>query len=556
MPGDRFIELALDKGRHVLDVLFMHASEAVTIQDQSGGIIYANDRAATLLGLTSGEEMLTRPAGAFLAPFDLIDPTGEPLDPERLPGRQVLRGEPVAEQVVGYRDRESGETRWSRIRSSPVKDDSGRVVWAINFFSDITAEVVHEHERELLSRARDALSSSLELDELVIALTEAILPDLGSWAGVHLIDDGGFLVPVASRSLHSRSDEILIPDPERVRMPLDGPGLEARVARTGRTEVVRAAAGAHPEVATSALSAGPAEEGPALVLCAPLRAGDRLVGTLSLGRRDADGRFNADHRRWIEAVAERAGVTFANALLYAHERETAEVLQRGLVPTELPPFAGLRIASRYQPQAHFSGVGGDFFDVLVPHEKLCLVAVGDIEGKGIPAAAAVGVARHTLRATAALNPDPEIVIGQMNEVLGEQQPPRLCTLAYLRLEPTDEGIDAGVSLAGHPPPMIVRSDGRVETLGEPCPPLGFLSRLDPAEHHAHLQRGDTIVVYTDGFAFGSIAPPETLQPLLQGAHDEDLEELLDRLLARLQAAQPNPRDDVVLLAIRVEGATI
>src|SRR5690606_35684803 len=128
-------------------------------------------------------------------------------------------------------------------------------------------------------------------------------------------------------------------------------------------------------------------------------AGERVVGTFTLGRTEDEDRFTASERRWIDAVSDRAGTALANSLLYAHERKTAEVLQRGLVPSQLPEVEGFEVASRYQPQARFSGVGGDFYDLIVPHEGLCVVAVCDIEGKGIPAAAAVGVARHTLRAT-------------------------------------------------------------------------------------------------------------------------------------------------------------
>ena len=58
MPGDRFIELAMQKDRHVLDVLFRHAAEAITVQDLTGHLIYANDNAAQLVGFRSAKEML------------------------------------------------------------------------------------------------------------------------------------------------------------------------------------------------------------------------------------------------------------------------------------------------------------------------------------------------------------------------------------------------------------------------------------------------------------------------------------------------------------------
>ncbi|HSJ34980.1 MAG TPA: SpoIIE family protein phosphatase [Acidimicrobiia bacterium] len=552
MPGDRFIELALDKGRHVLDVLFMHASEAVTIQDRPGELIYANNRAAQMLGVANGDELIVHPTESLISQYELVDLDGKPVSPDELPGRRVLRGEPVAEQVVGYRHPDSGDTRWTRIRSSPVKDDSGRVVWAINFFNDITDEVVQERERELLSRARDSLAASIEVDEILIALARVVVPDLAYWAGVHIIDDGGYLTPVATVHPDSTDQQIVIDQTDQIRIPIDTPGLEPRVARSGGSEVVRFGPGASLEDELPDLAAAVQHYGLTHVVCAPLKAADRVVGTFTLGRRGEDPRFNSSEMRWIEAVAERAGVSLANALLYAHERETAEVLQRGLVPTELPEVPGMQIASRYRPQARFSGVGGDFFDVLVPDENTLLVAVGDIEGKGIPAAAAVGVARYTLRATAALDPDPDTVMAQMNNVLRHEQPARMCTLAYMTFRFDDAGIELGVVLAGHPPPLIVRADGGVEPLGEPCPPLGFLAELEPLQHRTRLGPGDTVVAYTDGFAIGAEAPPESLAPLLKGAHSEDLEPLLDRLLVQLQIEEPNPRDDVVLLALRVE----
>jgi hypothetical protein len=525
----------------------------VTIQDQAGDLVYANDQAARVLGLATGKEMTDRPAGTFLTLFDLVDLEGCPVDPDELPGRRVLRGESVAEQVVGYRHRETGEIRWSRVRSSPVKDDAGNTVWAINFFSDITEEMVRARESELLSRVRDVLSATVDIDELLIGFARVMVPHLASWGAVHMIDDDGFLTPVASLDPGSTIDQIVTGHGEQTRIPLDTGGLQPRVARSGHTEMIRYGPTSNLGEELSDLAAAIRRFELTQVVCAPLKAGERVVGTFTLGRRETDDRFTASERRWIDAVSERAGTALANALLYAHERKTAEVLQRGLVPSELPQVEGFQVASRYQPQARFSGVGGDFYDLIIPSEELCVVAVGDIEGKGIPAAAAVGVARHTLRATAALDPDPDTVIGRMNEVLRSEQPARMCTLAYLRLEPDGAGANVGASLAGHPPPIVIRGDGTVEELGSPCPPLGFLAELESREHRTQLVRGDTILIYTDGFALGNQAPPESLTPLLEGAHEEDLESLLDRLLARLRAEQPNPRDDVVLLALRAVG---
>lgn len=552
MPGDRFIELALDQDRHVLEVLFQHASEAVTIQDQNGQLIYANDRAAELVGMQSGEDVTDRSTGSILSRYQLTDLSGAPVAGDSLPGRRVLKGEPVAEETVGYRALDSGETRWSRVRASPVRDDDGHVVWAINFFSDITEEVLWEKERELLSRTNEALGSSLQIEEILTELAGVIVPELGYWSGVHLIDDGGFISGVASVHPDSTDAQIVTDEADQLRFPLDTSGLQARVVRSGKPEFVNLAEGRPPDGELPDFHAAVERFGLGAVACVPLSAGDRVVGTLTVGRRRGNAGFSSMERRWLTAVAERAGVSLANALLYAHEHETAAVLQRGLVPTQLPRLEGMQVASRYQPQAQISGVGGDFFDVLTPSGDLSVIAVGDIEGKGIPAAAAVGIARHTLRATVALDPSPATVFAQMNDILRHEEPARMCTLAYLVGRRRGGRVDLTVSLAGHPPPMVVRADGNVAQVGEPCPPLGFLADLEPYVHEVELGPGDTVIVYTDGFAMGGHAPPESLEPLLAGAEKEDLDFLLDRLLAALRSEQPQPKDDVVLLALRVE----
>ena len=123
MPGDRFIELAMQDDRHVLDVLFRHAREAITVQGPSGRLIYANDLAARLIGFQSAAELIRTPSEDMLGRFEMVDQDGNLITPERLPGRRVLMGEQVVEEVIGYRRPGSHRIRWSRINSSPIKCD-------------------------------------------------------------------------------------------------------------------------------------------------------------------------------------------------------------------------------------------------------------------------------------------------------------------------------------------------------------------------------------------------------------------------------------------------
>ena len=124
----------------------------------------------------------------------------------------------------------------------------------------------------------------------------------------------------------------------------------------------------------------------------------------------------------------------------------------------------------------------------------------------------------------------------------------MCTLAYLIWDPQISTLS--ICLAGHPPPVVIGQDGALQLVGTPTPPLGLMEGHEPLTEVVKLEPGDTMIVYTDGYAMGHDAPPETIMPLLEGAHSEDLDSLLDRLLQALAAAQPVPRDDIVLLAVK------
>jgi len=189
--------MATAEDRRVLDILFRHASEAVTVQDRSGRLLYANDEAARILGFSTGAELVSTPSEEIVRRFEMVDRTGSPLPVESLPGRRVMAGAPFADTVIGYRRPGSTRVQWSRVRASPIKNDAGGVVLVINFFQDITAQFRRDEIQELLYTVYEALGSSLDRDENLQELARALVPRMGSWCAVHLIQ-GGILVPVAT----------------------------------------------------------------------------------------------------------------------------------------------------------------------------------------------------------------------------------------------------------------------------------------------------------------------------------------------------------------------
>ena len=555
MPGDRFIELAMQDDRHVLDVLFRHAREAITLQDAAGKLVYANDLAAGLIGFRTAEELMKASVTELLRRFEMVDQAGDVLLPDRLPGRRVIMGERVVEEVIGYRMPGSQRVKWSRVNSSPIKNDAGEVVMAINFFTEITDQVRRDETRTLLASANELLGSSLDLQENVKALAQLLVPQLGSWCGVHLIGDDGTLASVAVIHPDSPEAEELVSMRQGERIPLDSDRITARVARTRKPEVVS-------EITPEMLDMAEEIEGREFidlirrlalnsVVCVPLQMGHQAIGVLSLARSAPDQPFDEDDVQILVAVADRAAVTLENSRLYQHEHEVSQVLQRGLMPRFLPEVEGLELGARYQPLTRIGHVGGDFYDVIPLSPDLCALVIGDIEGKGIAAAAAVGLARHTIRAIVNVDPSPTTVIGALNRALREEDQ-RMCTLAYVLLDRHGDRFDMKVSLAGHPPPILVSADGARTRVGSPCPPAGVMPSIEPIEEHYWMAPGDTLLIYTDGFAMDGEAPPESVESALGDAHLEGLEQLLDRLVGYVLAPETAMvHDDVALLAARI-----
>ena len=558
MPGDRFIELATAEDRRVLDILFRHASEAVSIQDRSGRLLYANDEAARIVGFRTGAELVSTPPEDIIRRFEMVDRSGSPIPLESLPGRRVLAGAPVAEAVIGYRRPDSPRVRWSQVRASPIKNDAGEVVWVINFFQDITSQFRRDEIRELLYIVYEALGSSLDREENLQSLAKALVPRMGTWCAVHMLE-GGTLIPVAMVHPDDEDAQTLVNMSDPGPISLDDDHIQARVARTEKPEIIEAISEEMLQEAEDRTSKELIDVVRRLdlnsVACVPIAIGRRVIGTLTLARSFPEAELDMADVDALAAVADRAAAALENAGLYQQQREIAETLQIVLTPKTLPRVPGFRLAARYQPLSLVGHVGGDFYDVFPIADGRTAVLVGDIAGKGVKAAAAVGLARYTLRSTIALDPNPATVITRINESLLEEE--QMCTVAYAILENHGDRFRLRVTLAGHPPVVVVTADGSVERLGEPCPPVGVMAEVIPIEVERWLAPGDTIVMYTDGYAFSGMNPPESVEVALSKCETNDpdrlLSEMLDLLLTDL--GPKGPKDDIALLALVAEPPT-
>jgi sigma-B regulation protein RsbU (phosphoserine phosphatase) len=203
-------------------------------------------------------------------------------------------------------------------------------------------------------------------------------------------------------------------------------------------------------------------------------------------------------------------------------------------------------------------VGGDFYDVFSVGRRWRF-AIGDVCGTGPEAAALAGLVRHALRASGIQTRDPVAMLRTANALLREQGSPddeRFCTVCCAILRPRD-AVRVTIACAGHPPPIVLRADGRVEELACRGGALGISPDVTFEPQRISLRTGDRIILYTDGLTEarddrGGFFGEECLWPLLDTLGDQGAGAVAAALLARVREFTAGRlRDDLALLVAGV-----
>ena len=244
-----------------------------------------------------------------------------------------------------------------------------------------------------------------------------------------------------------------------------------------------------------------AAEGIASLLCVPLRVKEQSIGVLRAYSSDPR-EFTRTDIRIFEALGNQAASAIENARLFAaakesqrrkHEMEFAARIQRGLLPQAMPKKKGYEFAALSLPHDE---VGGDFYDfVEIPNGHMGLV-MADGAGKGVPAALLMASAHAALEVQIETTFRTEDIVSRLNQFLCRRiRTGSFVTLFYGALDLRKRLLT--YTLAGHPPPLVIRDDDVIELQGE-----GLILGVSPdatyAEHQFRLQRDDTLVLYTDG----------------------------------------------------------
>ncbi len=471
--------------------------------------IQRRDLAEGVIARYQVERRLTGPAGTSIPVLVSVSQT---TSHEGAPADLIIHVEDLRERRRAERDREQ-----------LIRAQSARA----------QAEAASERLRLMQSIAVAALGAE-DLESLLRELLDRLLEALDAdRAAVVLFDDGGRVVAraaggvetVVERENGARGDDVV----ERVAAERGAVAIED----------VQAAG-------LDASSLGPAVSS---LLAVPLVAGAEIVGSLHIGtltRRE----FDAETVDLLRLAADRASLAIARTRLYERERRIAAELQRSLLPSTLPAIPGVALAARYEPGDNGINVGGDWYDAIELPGGRVAVAIGDVVGRGVAAAATMGQMRSALRAILMQADDSGAMAERLNRFALGLGDCVLTTVVLAVFEPATGRLR--YTNAGHPPPLLVAPDGVARFLEDvPAPPMGVMETPRYVQHTLVVEPGSTLLLYTDGLVERSSEVLDVGLERLRSAAvpGADIDGLCERVAGALADPSAAQDDDVTMIAM-------
>jgi PAS domain S-box-containing protein len=543
-----------------LEAILLNVGEAITLTDETGRMLFANQAAADLLGVSNPAELTSAPPGTIMPRFLVLDEQGRELDLEQMPGRRLFAGERPGPLLVRNIVRSSGEERWLIVRSSPVIDlDTDRILYAVNVFENITEVKRAQIAESFMAEASRVLASSMDYSETLKQVARLAVPQLADWCAVDVVGEGGEIERVA---VHHA-------DPSRLEVAeqLDRAYHPTREEPLGVPEVIRSGrARVYTEITPEALAAYARDSehlemlkaiDATAVIIVPLSAPTGTIGAITLASSESTRRLSHVDLAVAERLGRRAGTAVASARLYTERARIADILQAALLPASLPEIPGVQLETLYRAAGELNDVGGDFYDVVPFGPDRWLLTIGDVCGKGPRAAGVTALARHTLRTAAALGQTPSGMLRTLHAALSDQPVGEdLCTVCLIALERLPTHTRLTVALAGHPQPLLIDEEGDVTRLGATGTLLGVLDPIEIHEVDAELHPGQTLLLYTDGLPEAchsgvQLGEQRVLELCAQAPH-LSLGDLIEHIgQAAMDHADGALRDDIALMSVRL-----
>lgn len=401
----------------------------------------------------------------------------------------------------------------------------------------------------LLLEVSERISSTLDLDELMVRVAEITR---------RAIDYEVFAILLLNEKTQELRIRFSIGHPEDVVRTLRfevGEGIVGRAAQLGRSVLVNDV-----REDPSYIQSLPAVRSE---LAVPLIVKNRVIGVVDLESPQL-GYFTDEHARIFSTLAPQIAIAIENAQLYervarsearlGRDLQRAQEIQTHMMPALCPTIPGLEVCARFQPARE---LGGDLYDFLTYDHGRYVLAIGDVSGKGAPAALYGAMASGILRSLAPQRPSAPEMLKKLNLMLLERKiEGHFITLTYAIWEPTTCVLR--LSNAGMPLPILVR-DGRSQPIRAEGVPLGLLEHAEYDETSVTLEAGDLLALFSDGLLEAASPSHEEfgmrrLENLLRQNAKRPLGEICASVAAEVEQFEEGfpRRDDQTLLLVRVQ----
>lgn len=469
-----------------------------------------------------------------------------------LPDPEGVDGSPLRQ--VEYRVRHGeGQLRWLSTRITATVLPSGQTQIAA-ITSDVTDRKRAEQRTQRRTMAIEGLQwvsqaiiAGRELRDTAIAVAHAATGVLGAIYGVVLYQIPGDTADELAWALSGLPPGSEIPaPPTELDLPADLDAAHGPALVDLRSQ---------PDVRAFVLGLRlPMEVGTMRsALVVPIRGeGQGRLGTMVFLHPDA-GYFTEDDVRLARSIGASTGVAVENAKHHEQQRLAATAFQRELLPDSTATIEGADVCVRYHPGRDGIEVGGDWYDVIDLGDDRVGLAVGDVCGHGLTAAAHMGQFRHSFRALVQSSVSPEEALRVLNRLALEELHTTM-TIAYVELDTTTG--ECRTWRCGHLPPLIADRDGGVvRWLGDDDhrgPMLGFVPELRVLPTSDRVAPGELLFLYSDGLVERrGESIDEGLDRLAASfvGRSADIESACDELY-QLLADQGPAADDTALLAVR------
>ncbi|MFH1733075.1 MAG: GAF domain-containing SpoIIE family protein phosphatase [bacterium] len=296
-------------------------------------------------------------------------------------------------------------------------------------------------------------------------------------------------------------------------------------------------------------------------LVAPMFTSGKVIGCFNL-ESDRLGAFSEADAERLAAFASQAAIAIDRARMHREivqkqrldeQLALARRMQRDLLPRKAPLYDRFDMAGINVPS---EAVGGDYFDFIPLTQKDLGFVIGDVSGKGVPAAFVMASLRAALRIEAFSHYAISTILSRVNDFLAESTKPEIFVTAFYGVLDTQTAALTFAN-AGHNPPLLIRADGTLTELSEGGMLLGAFPAALYHEHRTNLQPGDVLLLYTDGASeamnpageeFGIIKLEEVVRKILPAPSKIIIREILKTI--RTHTGSTRLQDDITLMVIQ------